>query len=149
MNSKLHKARKEKNDEFYTRYEDIEAEVFSYYEKNENVFRGKTILLPCDDPDWSNFTKFFIDNFDKFGIKKLISSCFVKDSKGKLLIKDNYETKRQLLNVNGDFRSDEVTKLRDEADMIITNPPFSLFREFLAWVTSIQKNHNETRYERF
>ena len=77
MNNKnLHNAKNSKNDEFYTQYTDIQKEVDAYLEYNPNVFRDKTILLPCDDPEWSNFTKFFVQNFEKFGLKKLISTCY-------------------------------------------------------------------------
>ena len=67
----LRNAKKSKNDEFYTQYEDIEKEVNEYYEYNKDVFKNKTILLPCDDPEWSNFTKYFAANFDRFGLKKI------------------------------------------------------------------------------
>ena len=70
-NSDLTKAKNAKNDEIYTQYIDIQKEVTAYLEYNSDVFRGKTILLPCDDPEWSNFTKFFAQNFERFGIKKL------------------------------------------------------------------------------
>ena len=72
-NNSLHKAKSAKNDEFYTQYHDIEKEMQAYLEYDADVFRGRTILLPCDDPDWSNFTKYFAQNFERFGIKKLIS----------------------------------------------------------------------------
>lgn len=172
-NQNLGRARKKKNDEFYTRYVDIEAEMNAYYEYNPDVFRGKTILLPCDDPEWSNFTKYFAFNFERFGIKKLISTSFAKstgsqqltlfeqesplydaskhNTHGKLFTlthdKDgsgNIDTDdiefMGYLEGDGDFRSDEVRKLRDEADIIITNPPFSLFREFLSWVMEDNKS---------
>jgi hypothetical protein len=175
-NSNLTKAKKAKNDEFYTQYEDIQKEVFAYLDYDENVFRDKTILLPCDDPEWSNFTKFFAQNFEKLGIKKLVSTSYAQQSKsyqsdyhptlfetesplydknkttiqgkiftltredltgdGKINIED---IKWNYLDGDGDFRSDEVKILRDEADVIITNPPFSLFREFLAWIVEADK----------
>jgi hypothetical protein len=72
-NSNLSKAKNAKNDEFYTQYHDIEKEIMAYLEFDQNAFRGKTILLPCDDPEWSNFTKFFAQNFERFGLKKLPS----------------------------------------------------------------------------
>ena len=75
------KAKMEKNDEFYTQYADIQKEVNAYLEYNPDVFRGKTILLPCDDPEWSNFTKFFAQNFERFGLKKLISTSYSLDKK--------------------------------------------------------------------
>ena len=77
----LLKAKKSKNDEFYTQYTDIQKEINAYLEYNPNVFNGKTILLPCDDPEWSNFTKFFAQNFERFGLKKLISTSYAYESK--------------------------------------------------------------------
>ena len=75
-NKKLHKAKTGKNDEFYTQFSDIQNEVNAYIEYNPDVFKDKTILLPCDDPEWSNFTKFFAQNFEKFKLKKLISTSY-------------------------------------------------------------------------
>ena len=174
-NDNLKKAKKAKNDEFYTQWADIEKEIMAYIDYNSNVFRDKTILLPCDDPEWSNFTKFFAQNFEAFGLKKLISTSYAYESKnvnmpyqislfekqaphfdpninkvrGKIFTLENdtnqngvidiEDLKWQYLEGNGDFRSDEVKKLRDEADIIITNPPFSLFREFLAWIVEADK----------
>ena len=77
----LHTARAGKQDEFYTLYENIEKEIESYLMYDANVFKDKTILLPCDDPEWSNFTKYFAQNFKKLGIKKLISTSFAADRK--------------------------------------------------------------------
>lgn len=169
-NENLKNAKKAKNDEFYTQYADIQKEINAYLEYNPNVFRDKTILLPCDDPEWSNFTKFFAQNFSLFGLKKLISTSYAIESKnvnwdwqptlfetenplydidktkikGKIFTLTSDENadgkididdlKWQYLDGDGDFRSEEVKKLRDEADIIITNPPFSLFREFMAWL---------------
>lgn len=166
-NARLSSAKNAKNDEFYTQYSDIEAEMNAYVEYDPDVFRGKTILLPCDDPEWSNFTKYFAANFERFGLKKLISTSYAKSAgNGQLTLfeqssplydKTLHETRGKLFTLtrdrdgsgridtddvefsgyledDGDFRSDEVCKLRDEADIIITNPPFSLFREFLAWI---------------
>ena len=158
-NKNLHNAKNSKNDEFYTQYTDIQKEVDAYLEYNPNVFRDKTILLPCDDPEWSNFTKFFVQNFEKFGLKKLISTCYTNTKNncqadlfendclqnfnlhGKILIltKDNLNSKWQYLKGDGDFRSDEIKALRDESDFIITNPPFSLFREFVSWIFETDK----------
>ena len=166
-NASLGAAKTAKNDEFYTQYSDIEAEMNAYVEYNPDVFRGKTILLPCDDPEWSNFTKYFAANFERFGLKKLISTSYAKgagnqqltlfEMESPLYDEELHETHGKLFTLSrdkdssgnidtadiefsgylegdGDFRSAEVTKLRDEADIIITNPPFSLFREFLAWI---------------
>ena len=174
-NSNLRAADKAKNDEFYTQYADIQKEVNAYIEYNPNVFRGKTVLLPCDDPEWSNFTKFFAQNFEFFGLKKLISTSYAIESKnyktdwqptlfetenplynadksrvkGKIFTLDHDTNANGRIDINdlqwhyldgdGDFRSAEVTALRDEADIIITNPPFSLFREFLAWIMEGKK----------
>ena len=82
-NVKLHRAKKQKNDEFYTQYPDIEREMNAYLEYNPDVFKDKVILLPCDDPEWSNFTKYFAQNFERFGLKKLISTSYAADSKPK------------------------------------------------------------------
>lgn len=174
-NSNLSNAKKAKNDEFYTQYHDIEKEMNAYLDFDENVFRGKTILLPCDDPEWSNFTLYFAQNFARLGLKKLISTSFAHQSKnldnpyqpsllesespifdseksnkkGKIFtltedinqdgIVDLKDLQWEYLTGDGDFRSDEIKKLRDEADIIITNPPFSLFREFIAWVVDANK----------
>ena len=72
-NDTLVAAQNKKSDEFYTQYEDIQREINAYLEYDPNTFRDKTVLLPCDDPEWSNFTKFFAQNFEKLGLKKLIS----------------------------------------------------------------------------
>lgn len=175
-NENLQAAKKAKNDEFYTQYPDIQKEVNAYLEFDPEVFRGKTVLCPCDDPEWSNFTKFFAQNFEHFGLKKLISASYAIESKnnltlswsptvfetgspeydadrskrnGKIFVLDHDTNQNgkidiedlewKYMNMDGDFRSAEVTALRDEADIIITNPPFSLFREFLAWIMKGKK----------
>lgn len=171
-NVNLHAARKEKNDEFYTQYCDIEAEMNAYVEYNPDVFRDKTILCPCDDPEWSNFTRYFAANFQRLGLKKLISTSYAKsagsrqmtlfeqnspvydatkhDTHGKLFTLTSDANDNGIVDTDdirfsgylegdGDFRSEEVAALRDEADVIITNPPFSLFREFLAWILEADK----------
>ena len=74
-------AQNSKNDEFYTQYHDIEKEVSAYLEFNPDVFKNKTVLLPCDDPEWSNFTKYFAQNFERFGIKRLISTSYAPANK--------------------------------------------------------------------
>ena len=173
-NTNLGKAKAGKNDEFYTQYCDIQQEMNAYVEYNPDVFRDKTILLPCDDPEWSNFTKFFALNFEKYGVKKLISTSYAPESKkikawqptlfetdnprfdadksktnGKIFVLDRDLNGDGRININdlqweylegdGDFRSREVCALRDEADIIITNPPFSLFRQFMAWIVEAKK----------
>lgn len=87
-NSNLTAAKKAKNDEFYTQYRDIEKEINAYLDFNPDVFRGKTVLLPCDDPEWSNFTKFFAQNFLRLDLKKLVSTSYAVDSK---LYKSGYQ----------------------------------------------------------
>lgn len=151
-------------------------------EYNPDTFRGKTVLCPCDDPEWSNFTKFFAQNFETLGLKKLISTSYafnskiqdgagyqysledyltdfettsskydkdISPSRGKIFTLYHDKNKTRTIDIddlewdyllgNGDFRSDEVTRLRDEADIIITNPPFSLIRDFVAWVFEAKK----------
>ena len=188
-NSNLTIEKNAKNDEFYTQYHDIEKEINAYLEYSPDVFRDKTVLLPCDDPEWSNFTKFFAQNFERFGMKKLISTSYAADSKkyktgyqptlfevndpqfdynkttknGKIFTLTHDKTGDGKIDVNdlewhylagdGDFKSKEIKKLRDEADIIITNPPFSLFREFLAWIVEADKqfviigNMNAIKYK--
>ena len=80
-NDDLTAAKKARDDEFYTQYHDIQTEMNAYLMFDENVFRDKTVLLPCDDPEWSNFTKFFAQNFETFGLKKLISTSYAPNSK--------------------------------------------------------------------
>lgn len=174
-NQNLSNAKTAKNDEFYTQYHDIEVEVNAYLEYDKDVFRGKTVLLPCDDPEWSNFTKYFAQKFQTLGLKKLISTSYAPESKkykygyqpslfeaddpkfdavkththGKIFVLERDKTgdgridyqdiEWTYLEGDGDFRSKEVCKLRDEADIIVTNPPFSLFREFLAWIIEANK----------
>lgn len=133
-NESLVQAKKAKNDEFYTRYEDVEAELMTYYNHDKNVFRNKIILCPCDDSEYSNFVKFFVNHFTHFGIKKLIATCYNQNGHGKLLIMTNQQIINTMFDGNGDFRSKEVTRWKEQADMIITNPPFSLFGVFLKWI---------------
>ena len=174
-NDALGLAKLAKNDEFYTQFDDIEQEVNAYLDYDANVFRGKSVLLPCDDPEWSNFTKFFAENFTRLGLAKLVSTSFAPEAKrqkyglalpkqaelferesllydekktntkGKIFVLDatnaggvsDWDSMRhawRYLGGTGDFASDEVCALRDEADFVITNPPFSLFREFVSWI---------------
>ena len=175
-NDSLGNARTAKNDEFYTQFADIQKEMNAYLDFNPDVFRGKTVLLPCDDPEWSNFTRYFAQNFQTLGLKKLFSTSYAPNSKplaipyqptlfemdspefdeektqanGKIFTLTQDVTGDNVINVDdlewsylegdGDFRSEEITDLRDEADIIITNPPFSLFRQFLAWLVEANKD---------
>ncbi len=174
-NESLSAAKAAKNDEFYTQYYDIEREINAYLEFDPDVFRGKTVLLPCDDPEWSNFTLYFAQHFQTLGLKKLISTSYAPESKkyktpyqpslfeqdapqfdpnktsvrGKIFVLDHdidgdgridfHDLEWRYLDGDGDFRSAEVTRLRDEADIVVTNPPFSLFREFWAWLHETDK----------
>ena len=187
--SSLNAAKAAKNDEFYTQWADIEREVNAYLEFDPDVFRDKIVLLPCDDPEWSNFAKFFALHFVDLGLKKLISTSYAPDSNpatfsyeptlfelddpkfdatkthtnGKKFILEMKDVNDdgviniddlqwEYLDGDGDFRSAEVTALRDEADIVITNPPFSLFRAFIGWLVeggktfSVIGNSNATTY---
>lgn len=148
-NKILSKAKKEKNDEFYTQMCDIEKEMGAYIKFNPDVFRDKVVLLPCDNPLLSNFTRYFINNFNELGLKKLISTGYaLDDAYGKVTIIEQGDDIEKIKNRgidwwylfgDGDFRSEEVTTYRDEADIIVTNGPFSLFREFIKWITDANK----------
>lgn len=139
-NSNLRTAKRSKNDEFYTRYEDIEEEVMKY----RRQFRGKIVYLPCDDPadKKSEFWSFFVNNFDAFGLKKLIATHYDENGQAyKIWIDgdtdnngyiDDGDALQEDLIGNGDFRSPECVEILQEADIICTNPPFSLFRELLS-----------------
>ena len=87
-NSNLKEAKAAKNDEFYTQFHDIEVEMNAYLEYDLNMFRGKTVLLPCDDPEWSNFTRYFAAKFDELGLKKLISTSYAPDAKKMRLLSE-------------------------------------------------------------
>lgn len=172
-NSSLRAARETKNDEFYTQWADIEREINAYLEYDPDCFRDKVVLLPCDDPEWSNFTKFFSLHFTDFGLKKLISTSYAPNSNAEAAFYEptlfetddpGYDEAKSMergrmftltpeditgdgrvdiediewtyLEGDGDFRSDEIKALRDEVDMVVTNPPFSLFRQFMAWLVA-------------
>jgi len=144
-NKLLHVAKKSKNDEFYTQFTDIESEL-EYYEKH---FRDKVVYCNCDDPRTSNFFNYFFLNFKRLGLKKLITACYKKQNhdlfdeeeaekgfyfvytgeKGAKneLIRDN----SILFEFDGDFRSNESIALLSQCDIVVTNPPFSLFREYV------------------
>ena len=175
-NENLARAQRAKNDEFYTQYQDIERELQAYINYDPDLFRDKTVLLPCDDPEWSEFTRYFAQRFGELGLRKLISTSYAPESKrlstpyqptlfeqdapqydpdktsvrGKIftLSEDiTHDGKVDLADLqwsymegDGDFRSEEVCRLRDEADIIVTNPPFSLFREFVDWIFEAEKD---------
>lgn len=158
-NLNMHAAKKNQNDEFYTQLADIESEVMRY----KDQFKGKVVFCNCDDPAQSNFWKFFELNFDNFGLKKLMSTHFDEnqqsykleiigdlDGDGKVTSKDIVKTP---LKQNGDFRSDECVELLKETDIVCTNPPFSLFREYIEQLITYGKkflvigNNNAVTYK--
>ncbi|ARU00208.1 adenine-specific methyltransferase EcoRI family protein [Yoonia vestfoldensis] len=181
MNLGLTAAREAKKDEFYTQYVDIQKEVEAYLEFDPDTFRNKTVYCNCDDPFESNFFKYFAANFDRLGLRKLITTSFdgssiagaqitfdeytagngirpkpkaicveideVTDVDGngavgiedvKLFLEKNPHSHRPLEG-GGDFRSPECIELLQEADIVVTNPPFSLFKEFMALMTKYEK----------
>lgn len=155
-NSVLTAARRAKNDEFYTQYETIEDEL-KHYRKH---FKGKTVYCNCDDPRWSNFFKYFVDNFHELKLKRLIASCYVDQSYNLFTIDDKREPaiwadydgwlvdgrvpevseiEIKELKGDGDFRSEESIELLKQADIVVTNPPFSLFRKFISIMMEYDK----------
>lgn len=129
-NDSLHKAKKTKNDEFYTQYKDVEKECQHYVEH----FKDQWIYLPCDSVE-SNFLKYFIDHFNEYGLKRLTATHINLDGTPSYRLDYNgSEVIKTPLKGNGDFMSEECTKIKDECDIVITNPPFSLFREFIKWL---------------
>lgn len=140
-NNNLHKAKDAKNDEFYTQLTDVSKELMHY----KQHFKGKVVLCNCDDPTWSAFWKYFHLNFAELGLKKLISTHY---DKSEPTYKMEYEGGddndievgvKTPLDDNGDFRNQECLDLIDEADIIVTNPPFSLFREYVAVLMEHEK----------
>lgn len=143
-NKDFHKAIRNKKDEFYTQLTDIEKEMKHY----KAYFRGKTIFCNCDDPEYSNFWKYFQLNFYELGLKKLISTHYEEEKpsyKMEIVSSDSGEQcgipdyVKTPLKQNGDFRSPECIEILKEADIIITNPPFSLFREYIAQLMEYEK----------
>lgn len=141
----LNNAKKDKFDEFYTQLSDIEKELVHY----RDHFRGKVVFCNCDDPEFSNFYFYFSQNFDNLGLKKLITTHFEKDKPSyKLEIVsdinndgniDGKDVVKTTLQQNGDFRSEETIALLKEADIVVTNPPFSLLREFVSQLFEYEK----------
>lgn len=127
----LAKAKKEKNDEFYTQYEDIERELAHYMDH----FKDKVVFCNCDDPEWSNFWKYFESDFSILGLKKLIATHYEENDpsyKIELECIDGSMVKTKTsLKGNGDFRNQECVDILKECDIVVTNPPFSLFREYI------------------
>lgn len=155
LNSNLHKAKKEKNDEFYTQLSDIENELKNY----KGHFRGKTVLCNCDDPRVSNFFHYFSYSFEELGLKRLITTCYKNQDmnlfstnaheraiwleyngdKNGNRVPDPEEIGIHELRGDGDFRSAECVELLRKADIVVTNPPFSLFREYVAQLMEYDK----------
>ena len=144
-NKNLTQAKKAKNDEFYTLISDVEKELKNY----KSQFEGKVVYCNCDDPEESNFWKFFELNFEEYKLKKLISTHYDAekptyklelfadvDGDGKITKGDIIKTP---LKQNGDFRSEESINLLKESDIVVTNPPFSLFREYVAQLMKYKK----------
>lgn len=144
-NKLLHKAKESKSDEFYTLFEDIERELRHY----EGQFAGKVVYCNCDDARVSNFYKFFHKNFKRFGLHRLIASCYCRQASDlfeagaeKQAFSVEFDGETEVfsnLRGNGDFRSMECTNLLDRADIVVTNPPFSLFREFVGQIVRHKK----------
>ena len=152
-NKLLQKAKKSKSDEFYTQLCDIESELEHY----KIHFRNKVVFCNCDDPLISNFFNYFASNFEELGLKKLIAACYKEPIENSIKSIDNesgyyYEYNGHLdekckptlsdivyFNGDGDFRNDESIELLKQSDIIVTNPPFSLFREYLAQLVSYKK----------
>ena len=158
-NANLSNAKKAKNDEFYTQLSDIENELKHY----KNHFAGKVVYCNCDDARESNFFRFFQKKFNDYGLKKLITTSYNENGHGSVLVYegdtngngklDDNEVKVSELKGNGDFRSEECIELLKESDIVVTNPPFSLFRELIATLVQYGKkflvigNNNAITYK--
>lgn len=158
-NVSLSNAKRAKNDEFYTQLSDIENELKHY----KSHFAGKVVYCNCDDARKSNFFRFFQKKFNDYGLKKLVTTSYNEDGHGSVLVYegdtnsngklDDNEVKVSELKGNGDFRSEECLELLKEADIVVTNPPFSLFREFIATLVQYGKkflvigNNNAITYK--
>jgi len=184
-NNNLTNAKRAKNDEFYTQYGDIQKEIEAYLEYDANVFRGMVVYCNCDDPYESNFFRYFVLNFSKLGLKRLITTSYKPspvantqlelfgddktlpvakgrpkvtankfiinevgdiDGDGEFNLKDiaqqlreNKNNEWEPLEVDGDFRSEECIKLLKQSDIVVTNPPFSLFREYVKQLVDYNK----------
>ena len=153
-NANLHKAKTAKNDEFYTQLTDVANELKHY----KQHFRGKTVFCNCDDPTWSAFWRYFHLNFAELGLKKLVSTHYDREEatyKMEYMGGNDNDIEAGVitpLEGNGDFRNQECIDLLDEADIVVTNPPFSLFREYVAVLMEHDKkfliigNMNATNY---
>ena len=141
-NTNLHQAKRAKNDCFYTQYKDIEAECQHYIEH----FKDQWIYLPCDT-EQSNFWKYFVDHFHDFKLRHLTATHINFEGQSYRLDYNGSDATKTPLNGNGDFRSQECSQIRDEADMIITNPPFSKWIQFMEWIQGATfKKNNDGNY---
>ena len=157
VNANLHKAKDAKNDEFYTQLTDVSKEMMHY----KQHFKNKIVFCNCDDPTWSAFWKYFHLNFAELGLKKLISTHYDREEATYKMEytggdDNNIEVGvKTPLEGNGDFRNQECLDLLDEADIVVTNPPFSLFREYVAVLMKHKKkfiiwgNNNAITYKEF
>ena len=144
-NANLSNAKRAKNDEFYTQLSDIENELKHY----KNHFAGKVVYCNCDDARESNFFRFFQKKFNDYGLKKLITTSYNENGHGSVLVYegdtngngklDDNEVKVSELKGNGDFRSEECIEYLKESDIVVTNPPFSLFRDYIATLVQYDK----------
>lgn len=156
-NTNLHKAKNAKNDEFYTQLTDVAKELMHY----KKHFKDKIVFCNCDDPTWSAFWKYFHLNFAELGLKKLISTHYDREEatyKMEYTGGDDNDIEvgvKTPLEGNGDFRNKECLDLLDESDIVVTNPPFSLFREYVAVLMEHEKkfliigNKNAITYKEF
>ena len=140
-NDNLHTAKKAKNDEFYTQVRDIEMEIEHY----RPHFVDKIIYMPCDNPEWSNFWRVLKGQFSAIRCKKIVATFYNgvvdKDTHPYKLEWDGETETKTMLEGDGDFRSEECTKILQESDIVITNPPFSMFREFVKWLEDAGKKY--------
>ena len=140
-NDNLHTAKKAKNDEFYTQVRDIEREIEHY----RPHFIDKVIYMPCDNPEWSNFWRVLKGQFSAIRCKKIVATFYNgiidKDIHPYKLEYDGVTETKTMLEGDGDFRSEECTKIMQESDIVITNPPFSMFREFVKWLEDAGKKY--------
>lgn len=144
-NSNLHNASKAKSDEFFTKLRDIESELYHY----RNHFKDKVVFCNCDDPETSNFWKYFELNFNVLGLKRLVATHYEVDKPSYMLeiardenadgIFDSKDIRTTPLKENGDFRSPECVEILKQSDIVVTNEPFSLFREYVAQLIAYNK----------
>lgn len=136
-NKNLNRAKKSKNDEFYTLYKDVKSELKHY----TNHFKDKIVYCNCDDYRESNFFKYFKNNFNKLGLKKLISTNYSDDGESSYkAVFDGVELVVSSLRGDGDYKSDECLNVLKMADIVVTNPPFSLIREYISELSKYDKN---------